>query len=261
MSANSEQYLQAWHTRYPDAGAMFLEARDDAGQSSLDRLVHLVPPGATVLDLACGAGNLIVALEQSRRTRRAFGIDLTLPELSIARDRAQKAHFSRGRAQQLPFRDGSLDCVLCHMALMLFDDIDGVLNEVARVLRPGGIFGAVTNSATEVSPAGVAIVKSLKSRRQMSDQTRLAPALGDPRVQDADRLGDLVGAHFARVRVTSFVITQAVPRDSLWRYLTHAAYGLDAFPDAVGAEVLDSLDFPDPVQWQFPMLLVEATRS
>jgi ubiquinone/menaquinone biosynthesis C-methylase UbiE len=257
----AEQFLEAWHTRYPDAGRHFSEARADDGTSSLDRLMQTVPPGARVLDLACGTGALSVVLDQALITRQVLGVDLTMSELEIARRRAPHGQFVRGRVQQLPFADVSLDCVLCHMALMLFDDVDIVLREVTRVLRPGGVFGAVTNAAAGLNPAGERILGALSEQRHLIDSSRRAPDLGDSRTRDPDGLLDLVGSHFANVRVDAFSVTQMVPRELLWRYLTTAAYGLDALPDDVGLAALEALDLPDPIQWTLPLLIVQGSRS
>jgi SAM-dependent methyltransferase len=43
----------------------------------------------------------------------------------------------------LPFADASFDVVVCHLAFMLFDDIESVVRELTRVVRPGGKFVAV----------------------------------------------------------------------------------------------------------------------
>jgi SAM-dependent methyltransferase len=51
------------------------------------------------------------------------------------------------RAEALPLPDASADAVVCHMALMLFDDARSVVNELARVIRPGGVFAAVLGPA------------------------------------------------------------------------------------------------------------------
>ena len=48
-----------------------------------------------------------------------------------------------GRAQALPFADGSFDTVACHLAFMLFDDVERVVAELHRVLAPGGRFVAL----------------------------------------------------------------------------------------------------------------------
>ena len=49
----------------------------------------------------------------------------------------------RGRAQELPFRHQSFDGAICHLAFMLFDDIEAVVAELVRVLKRGSPFIAL----------------------------------------------------------------------------------------------------------------------
>ncbi|MFT3698299.1 MAG: class I SAM-dependent methyltransferase [Kofleriaceae bacterium] len=88
---------------------------------------------ARVLDLACGNGPLIEML----RGRDVVGIDVSSHELHATN------HTAVARAQALPFADHVFDVVACHLAFMLFDDIERVIAELARVLIPGGEFLAV----------------------------------------------------------------------------------------------------------------------
>jgi ubiquinone/menaquinone biosynthesis C-methylase UbiE len=204
---------------------------------------------------------LVVALQQKLNVHEALGIDLTLSELVLARQRAPHALFVRGGARELPLADASLDCVLCHMALMLFDDVDAVLAEISRVLRPNGVFSAVTNAASGVYPIGEHVMKALAGKRNLTDESKRAPKLGDSRTQVAEELRDLVGGHFMHVSVQSFAVTQSVPRKSLWSYLAAAAYGLDAMPDDVARAALDAIELPDPVPWTLPLLHVTGFRA
>jgi ubiquinone/menaquinone biosynthesis C-methylase UbiE len=220
-----------------------------------------VPPNARVLDLACGTGASVETLRKGGTVHQVVGIDLTRSELEIARRRAPNALFTQGRVQELPFRSASVDCVICHMALMLFDDVDIVLSEVSRVLSPQGVFGAVTNSSAGLSATGAAVMKALGDKRQLAAASKRAPRIGDPRTQSADPLRDLVGRYLVDVTVEPFTVTQIVPRKTLWAFLTAAAYGLDALPDEVGQATLDAMDLPDPVPWSLPLLLVKGVRE
>jgi len=258
---NVEDYLQSWHTRHPDAGAAFRNARDAEGRSSFDRLADLVQPGAAVLDMACGSAILCELLACSRSPAAVFGVDLTLPELEHARIRAPRAHYVRGRTQALPFRDESFDAVLCHMALMLFDDVDTVLQEARRVMRAGGTFAAVTNAATGLSEPGERIVSAVRARWHLSDPAMRAPRLGDLRTRGAENLCTLVSAYFADVVVQPFTTTQLVSRADLWTYLASASYDFEAIPDGEAAALLAELTLPDPVPWTLPFLLVQGTRD
>jgi demethylmenaquinone methyltransferase/2-methoxy-6-polyprenyl-1,4-benzoquinol methylase len=92
-----------------------------------------LPAGARVLDLACGTGDLCRDLEAAGLA--PVGIDISEGMLTAART---EAPLVRGDGQALPVRTGGLDGVVCGFAMRNFVDLDAVLAECARVLRPGG---------------------------------------------------------------------------------------------------------------------------
>jgi ubiquinone/menaquinone biosynthesis C-methylase UbiE len=97
----------------------------------------------TVLDLACGTGIYGRPLARVLPRGRVVGLDLSPPMLATARSRARReglANLSlvRGDAQSLPLAAGRFDVVLCSAALHLIPDVTRVLQEAARVLKPGG---------------------------------------------------------------------------------------------------------------------------
>lgn len=90
-----------------------------------------------VLDVGCGTGGMLAALG---RFGNVTGIDRSEEALRFARERNRGA-LARGTLERLPFADGSFDLVtsfdvLYHLGVS--DDV-GALNEIARVLRPGGL--------------------------------------------------------------------------------------------------------------------------
>lgn len=91
-------------------------------------------PGSRVLDLACGTGDL--ARELTARGYGCVGADLSLGMLASARPGS--APLVQADGGTLPFRSGSLDGVVSGFALRNFADLPAVLDECARVLRPGG---------------------------------------------------------------------------------------------------------------------------
>ena len=141
MARAAEDYLTAWHGRHANATHVFAGMRDDAGCTSYERLAALVAPHHVVLDVACGGGDLLALLPGETSPRFRLGVDICEPELALGAARLPAVGFTRARAQALPFADQSVDAVLCHMALMLMDDPDAVLEESRRVLRQGGVFG------------------------------------------------------------------------------------------------------------------------
>lgn len=91
-----------------------------------------------VLDVGCGAGNMVHHLQ---RYGRVIGIDNFLKPLAVARGRGYEVYLAAGEA--IPYRDDGFDLVSLLDVLEHCDDDRQVLRECARVLRPGGLL-AVT---------------------------------------------------------------------------------------------------------------------
>jgi demethylmenaquinone methyltransferase / 2-methoxy-6-polyprenyl-1,4-benzoquinol methylase len=96
---------------------------------------------AVVADLACGTGDLAFAL--AARGRIVVGFDVSREMLARAAMRAQSARdgtprFAVGDMIALPVADASVDVVTIGYGLRNAPRLDAALDEVARVLRPGG---------------------------------------------------------------------------------------------------------------------------
>ena len=104
----------------------------------LDRL-H-ISPGAALLDVACGSGQL--ALIAARRGARVTGVDIATNAIEAARGRAASeglaAQFDEGDAEALPYDDASFDVVATIYGAMFAPRPDRVASELLRVCRPGG---------------------------------------------------------------------------------------------------------------------------
>jgi demethylmenaquinone methyltransferase/2-methoxy-6-polyprenyl-1,4-benzoquinol methylase len=90
-------------------------------------------PDSTVLDLACGTGDLCAELD--RAGLRSVGVDFSLGMLTANRVGAPRV---QADALRLPFADGRVDGATCGFALRNFVDLDAFLAELARVVRPAG---------------------------------------------------------------------------------------------------------------------------
>jgi len=106
----------------------------------------LVSPNSNVLDVACGNGT------SARIIAADFGATVTgcdysacnLERATLASNAAglsRKTRFVRGSAEQLPFAPESFDVTLCECSLCLFENMDTALQQIHRVLKPGGRIG------------------------------------------------------------------------------------------------------------------------
>ncbi|MGI8752292.1 MAG: ubiquinone/menaquinone biosynthesis methyltransferase [Acidimicrobiales bacterium] len=103
-------------------------------------------PGATVVDVACGTGDLCRDL--SRAGYQPVGVDLSAGMLAHART---SAPLTQGDGLRLPFADRRVDGAVSGFALRNFVALDPVLAELARVLRRGGRI-ALLDVATPANP-------------------------------------------------------------------------------------------------------------
>jgi len=103
-----------------------------------------VEPGATVLDLGCGAGtDLLIAAQMAGPEGRAIGVDMTSAMLDRARASAAEmglanVELHESLIESLPLEDASVDVVISNGVIDLIPDKDAVFDEIDRVLRPGG---------------------------------------------------------------------------------------------------------------------------
>lgn len=89
-----------------------------------------------VLDVACGTGDMAVSLVERGCT--VTGIDLSEEMLAIARQKAPMVTFMIADAEHLPFPDASFDAVTCAFGVRNFVHLEQGLDEMLRVLKPGG---------------------------------------------------------------------------------------------------------------------------
>ncbi len=102
-----------------------------------------------VLDVACGTGDMAVSLVERGCT--VTGIDLSEEMLAIARQKTPMVTFMIADAEHLPFPDASFDAVTCAFGVRNFVHLEQGLNEMLRVLKPGGQL-VILELATPDSP-------------------------------------------------------------------------------------------------------------
>jgi ubiquinone/menaquinone biosynthesis C-methylase UbiE len=116
--------------------------RDTRGyRSTAERLAERLAPGNAVLEVAPGPGYLAIELAKLG-SFRVTGLDISHSFVQIARDNARQANldidFHHGDAAHLPFAAESFDLVFCRAAFKNFSDPLGAIDEMHRVLKPGG---------------------------------------------------------------------------------------------------------------------------
>ena len=103
-----------------------------------------IEPGSIVLDLGCGAGtDLLIAAQMTGPTGRVIGVDMTASMLERARQSANEmglehVELHESLIEALPLDDASVDVLISNGVIDLVPDKDAVLDEIDRVLRPGG---------------------------------------------------------------------------------------------------------------------------
>lgn len=103
----------------------------------------LLLPGALVLDLACGTGDLALSLLRAQRSLSIVGADLSQPMLEIGvkkviqRKASPNIRFVRADALKLPFSDNKFDAVVIAFGIRNISPMEGALKEIVRVLKVG----------------------------------------------------------------------------------------------------------------------------
>ncbi|GAU67577.1 putative methyltransferase [Streptomyces sp. NBRC 110611] len=102
--------------------------------------------GASVLEVGCGLGEGLNFLSRLIDAERVTGLDLSPQAITRATtrlSRGRRLHFVQGDAENLPFEDGELDLVINIESSHTYPDFGRFLDEVARVLKPGGHFSHI----------------------------------------------------------------------------------------------------------------------
>lgn len=145
LRRQDKRWLQShlWHPLY-DRFAWLYDAVDWFTASTTHRLRrralrYLPPPDARLLEIGFGSGRLHTELAAIYTTA---GVDRAPGMVARTQARLQSQRLSSalcvGDAVALPWADGSFDAVLSTFAFSAIPDADAALDEMIRVLRPGG---------------------------------------------------------------------------------------------------------------------------
>ena len=184
MSESSRWQLSGDAAEFYELYSMFML---EPWVPALMKAVHL-QSGERVLDVACGTGFVARhAAECVGETGTVTGVDINAGMLAVAKAAtASKATLTidwrEADVSALPFPDGSFDVALCQQGLQFFPDRLGALQEIRRILVPGGRMGLSVWGSLEENPYFLAVEVAI--RRHVSDDAasglRKPHALADP---------------------------------------------------------------------------------
>jgi ubiquinone/menaquinone biosynthesis C-methylase UbiE len=182
--------IARWYARIRGTAPQLAAVRTHAA-----RLTAELPKTARILEVAPGPGYL--AVELARLGFDVTGVDLSSTFVHLATDAARRAgvdaRFLRADAADLPLPNGSVDLVVCQAAFKNFGRPVAALDEMHRVLRPGGtaVIGDMNRDATaadirrevdamKLGPVNAALTRltlsGLRRRAYAADHFRVAAA-------------------------------------------------------------------------------------
>lgn len=101
--------------------------------------------GQTALDLCCGTCDWTISLAEASKSGRVVGLDFSKNMLEVGQRKVEAANLKQqielvqGNAMDLPFEDNSFDYVTIGFGLRNVPDLQQVLREMRRVVKPGGM--------------------------------------------------------------------------------------------------------------------------
>ena len=122
---------------YDEIGVGYDETRR-ADPYITSRIIHHldIHDEGLYLDMACGTGNYTVAITELTDAT-FYGIDVSEQMIEIARKKSRAIRWSIGDVGALPYEDGMFSGAICILAVHHFQDLDGALREVFRVMSRG----------------------------------------------------------------------------------------------------------------------------
>ncbi len=110
-----------------------------------------------ILDIATGTGDFAIMLAEIK-PKKIVGLDISKGMLEVGKEKVKEKGLDNliemvlGDSENLPFEDNSFDAVTVGFGVRNFEDLDKGLQEINRVLKPGGIFVVLETSQPEKFP-------------------------------------------------------------------------------------------------------------
>ena len=166
-SAQADEFASAYAVDDPFASCF------NYSRFRLDEILwRLLPPRSVaprVLDVGCGTGHQMRLLAE--KGYEVSGVDGSEEMLRYAERNNPGARLRRGDVEALPFEDGSFDAVICIEVLRYLSDPSRSLEEIARVLKPGGT--AIVTAAPLFNANGYAWINRIATHIPLPGFVRL----------------------------------------------------------------------------------------
>jgi SAM-dependent methyltransferase len=160
-----------------------------------------ISPGDRVLDVGCGPGNFSRDFARAVGEGLVVGIDASETMLAAAVKRGGGANLAyvRGDACELPFGDAAFDAVCCFAALYLIEEPMRAIDEIVRVLAPGGRVALLAScNRGPLSPRALGAVTRALAGVRMFGREQLTGGLAERGLVDVEQrvagLGQFVSA-------------------------------------------------------------------
>jgi SAM-dependent methyltransferase len=164
--------IQPVQKQFGRTAAAYVESASHARGEDLDRIVTLATEhdGERVVDVGTGVGHTLRRVAPSFRS--AVGVDATREMLEagvgvLAGGGVKNALLVQADATALPIASGSADVVTSRLAAHHFADAAAAFREIARILRPAGLFVLVDNYAPD-EPARDRFINEVETLRDPS---------------------------------------------------------------------------------------------
>ena len=142
---------------------------DHIGRRTVERLA--LPPNGTVLDVGCGTGaSALPAAQVVGPNGSVIGVDLSARLLDRARDKAKglglsNVEFRCADMTSLGYPDGRFDAVVSVFSIFFVPDMEGLVRELWRMVRPGGKLAVTTWGPRIFEPAYSRWLSAIKRER------------------------------------------------------------------------------------------------
>ncbi|MFV8819470.1 class I SAM-dependent methyltransferase [Haliea sp. E17] len=231
---------EMWDGMYREASNTFQYHMLLRRNNALSYIAEHHPTSVSLLDLGCGAG--VLTEELLKKGYRTHAVDISMDMLRLAEMRCSafpegEYLLAQGECFHLPFRDAQFDLVVCLGMFGYFKESDLALQEINRVLRPGGtLILSVRNKYHEVLTDPLLSVKKVIAKISQGfsrGKPRGKPVAGSPSLKAPEDRPTGAHANASAISGSNFMIRMFEKPGYLIAGVTRNGYDLTQM-DGIG---------------------------